>query len=56
MNNIGITTEAAYIAAARQAAKEKLGAKWLLHPANRINRLPEKQTTEVQHRLVLSVK
>jgi len=56
MNNIGITTESAYIAVARTAAKEKLGTKWLLHPVNRVYRLPEKQTTEVQQKLDLSVK
>jgi len=56
MGEIGFTTEAAYIEVARQVAKEKLGTKWLLHPSNRVYRLPEKQATEVQHRLDLLVK
>jgi hypothetical protein len=33
-----VKTEAPYIAAKREESKRLLGAKWLLHPANRVQR------------------
>lgn len=56
MNTDGMSTEAAYIAVKREEAKQRLGDKWLLHPANRVARTTPFHPTPVQQKLDLSVK
>jgi hypothetical protein len=43
-----IKTEASYIAVKREESKRLLGAKWLLHPANKVQRLTPFRPNPVQ--------
>jgi hypothetical protein len=43
-----VKTEAPYIAVKREEAKRLLGTKWLLHPANKVQRLTPFRPIPVQ--------